>query len=1049
MTTEPDSDKQRPWKSKQSWMSGTASFLDGMSRSVILPYGPCLVNRLLTGEAHKLGLQDVGRVPLPYAMVVTAYLLGKGFGGTCASHFTISKENLPRIVARFSGMSISFYVVTVGWNIQSIAWLVLVRFVSAGLVGALCSITTEEEQHQHRCRLNSFQDVEEGLGDVGSKGKNIANESNSSLEFVSTIKIYLTSFAASILLGGLSYRHFLEGAAFQAITKKWQFSVSTIFLLALAIIVESMVRWFLHSISCHDAAPSHHHKEILYNNWGVSPVSSPSKGTFNRTQSANSDVFTPARQRFDSVGSVRARTSSHHMPVSRGRFETGDSDFFDCQSVLSDMEDLHDGDGENDVHTWKDALPAEVTNAIAEYRDRRVVYANGSPAHVPGGDSPDVVPSNYLTLCAGNKSKAEKMWQATQRWRREQNVWKIHRLPNLWFAEIKKAYPHFVHGYSKEGFPIIYEQPGKMNLKQMFREGAEVADMVRHYIFFLEYISNYICTSEEIRSKIGPTSLPHNSSSWGIMVVMDVKGAGLSVLSGDVLTYLKRAGDINNSHYPMSLKRAFAINSPFWLAGAWSSIKGILPDSVQVDLLSSHQYLAALRERIDDEQIPPEYGGSSPYKLGEHPFEKDLHDLVELANTTSPEENELDDADEMQTPIDKAPQDATYSFDYDRNSWQSDVDSSTIKDTAPHFATGDWRGSISMHSHTPGTRRRRAVSQDAGTSLKLGSSFVTDDVSDDDYRKKATAGLGGEGEVFIIVSCIRVFWMAAQGILETTIPLWILTPTEYGGLGYAPSRSAVALFDCMVVLLCAMRTKVSTLLSKHPNMAPLRSFRIAAGSQAVIILLLAILPKRVGPDQRTDSVFVMTVTIIFLACIALSSIFGHSSSSVLHQVASINFTKGEYTSNHLLSRWYGSSRLMSDCESGNLTHKISSIAEVLGVLVAGSIHAWSVSQDRPTPFDGTSCLFLSSLVSFFLYVCSFSLHLNVVGEFAVHPKEQHGGGNDRSDSGVRRCGSFLYEVVTVSVSDMASLFDEANWSTSAALGRQGSGCSSSTEANEL
>jgi hypothetical protein len=1057
-----NNETRRPWNSKQSLMRGAALFLDGMSRAVILPFGPCLLDRLVTGKIQqKLGLQDSGLVPFPYAMVVAAFLLGNGFGRVCASRVTIPRDMLPRTVARLCGIAISLYIVTLGSNLSSIWWVGMVRFITATLVGAVFYFTRVENPNEFRGRLNSFIDLEEATeDDVNTKNRRLVPNNKTSIDntdFISTIKVYLTSFAVSMLAAGLLYRHVAGYATFQALTQTRQFSFSYLFLVGVVVAVESILRWLFHRIACDDVFPPDMEKGILSSNWPVSPISATSKKGRNRTRSVNSESSLTARQIFDSDGTLRGRTSSHHTGATRGRFETGDSEFFDCNSVLSDMEDLHlayDDDDVNDLHDWNDGMPrdADNNNGIAEYRDRRVVFANGSPAHVPRGDSPGVVPSNYLRLCGDNTAKAEKMWKESQRWRREQNVWKIHRLPNVWFPQIKKAYPHFVHGYSREGFPIIYEQPGKMNLKQMFREGAHVEDMVRHYIFFLEYISNYICTSEEIRSKMGPNAPPHSSSSWGIIVVMDVKGAGLSVLSGDVLTYLKKAGDINNSHYPMTLKRAFAINSPFWLAGAWSSIKGIMPDSVQVDLLSSHQYLNALRQRIDDDQIPSEYGGSSPYKLGEHPFERELHDLVRIAaSEPSPDdEDEIDDFSNMQTPIEKTPREATYSFDYKRNSWQSNVDGTTILDTAPHFASGEWRGSISMKSPTPGTRRRRAVSHDAGTNLKLGSSFVSVDADEDDHRKKATMGLGGEGEVLIIVSFMHAIWMAAQGVLETTVPLWLLIPPEYGGLGYAPSRSGVALFDCTIVLLCAMRTKVSTILSNHPSMAPMRSFRIAVGSQAVLLLLLATSATHVAPNQRTDSVFVMAVTIIFLSCIVLSGIFGRSSSCVLLEVASINFAKSAYGSSNSSNGKYGLTRLLADSATGNLTQKIGFVAEVLGVMMVGPIYTWSVSQSRPTPFDGTSCLFLSALLSVFVYVCSFSLHLNVVGEFVVHPKDQHGSSNNHnSDSGLRRCGSFLYEVVSVSVSDMASLFDEANWSTSSALGLQGPSTLSTLEAQGI
>jgi hypothetical protein len=176
-------------------------------------------------------------------------------------------------------------------------------------------------------------------------------------------------------------------------------------------------------------------------------------------------------------------------------------------------------------------------------------------------------------------------------------------------------------------------------------------------------------------------------------------------------------------------------------------------------------------------------------------------------------------------------------------------------------------------------------------------------------------------------------------------------------------------------------------------------------------------------------VLVMAITIIFISCIVLSSMLGRASSTILHRIASDSLAQSENKPTNWFTSRHGMERLISDCESGKLTHKINFIAEIFGVIVMAPICYWSLAHERPAPFDGTCCLFLSSLVTLVLYVCSFSLHLNVVGDFSPHPR-----GDGCSDVHAKKCCSFLCEVVTVSVSDMASLFDEANWSLTPLLG---------------
>jgi hypothetical protein len=54
-------------------------------------------------------------------------------------------------------------------------------------------------------------------------------------------------------------------------------------------------------------------------------------------------------------------------------------------------------------------------------------------------------------------------------------------------------------------------------------------------------------------------------------------------------------------------------------------------------------------------------------------------------------------------------------------------------------------------------------------------------------------------------------------------------------------------------------------------------------------------------------------------------------------------------------------------------------------------------------------------------------YLNTFGEFAPHPKDTCG-------DAIRKCCSFLGGVVAVSAGDMASLFEEANWTSTPLFG---------------
>lgn len=284
--------------------------------------------------------------------------------------------------------------------------------------------------------------------------------------------------------------------------------------------------------------------------------------------------------------------------------------YFDCQSHQDFV-----GDGRSTVSGATAGLVAHYDVAR-----RCCLYDGEIPANVPAWTSAGIIPSNYVKMCHGNRKRAQKMWDATQQWRRDGRVWKIHTLSNLWYTRIKDAYPHCIHGFSKDGYPVIYEQPGKMKLKQLFREGCSISDMTRWYTFFMEYLSNCL------HAPNGNEETSNTEHTWGFVVVMDMRGAGISMLSSDVLSYLKQAGDINAAHYPLSMKQSFLVNAGSLVASVWSGVRKVLPESVHAEVFKSP---TSLLEYIDQDQIPPEYGGTSPYALGQHPDEVALRSLVE------------------------------------------------------------------------------------------------------------------------------------------------------------------------------------------------------------------------------------------------------------------------------------------------------------------------------------------------------------------------------------------------------------------------------------
>jgi hypothetical protein len=201
-------------------------------------------------------------------------------------------------------------------------------------------------------------------------------------------------------------------------------------------------------------------------------------------------------------------------------------------------------------------------------------------------------------------------------------------------------------------------------------------------------------------------------------------------------------------------------------------------------------------------------------------------------------------------------------------------------------------------------------------------------------------------------------------------------------------------------------------------------------------------PIFLSPLKRNDSVVVMTSTVILFASMALATMVGRTASKILHRIAAESFARRPRTQpkNGSAIRHFAMTRLFSECETGRFTALLNLVAEITGIFLVVPLWSLSISSERQAPFNGTCILFVSSLISFVLYVCSFALHLNSDGEFAPHPKDSC------TDTRWRRCLPFVCEVVAVSAGDMASLFEEANWSATPLLGRERSRTYSETSA---
>jgi len=167
--------------------------------------------------------------------------------------------------------------------------------------------------------------------------------------------------------------------------------------------------------------------------------------------------------------------------------------------------------------------------------------------------------------------------------------------PSEFFHIIKKYFPHYYCGRSKQGNMMYWEQCGEINPKKLKENGATVDIMVRHYIMMTEF-----CWTNLVPQKDSKT-----------VTVFDVSGVGLGDLKGDTLSFVKKSTALMQDHYPERAQIVVIVNAPSWFSFLYALLQPLINERTQkkVKIYSKSGSLRGLLEIADIEMIPKRLGG--------------------------------------------------------------------------------------------------------------------------------------------------------------------------------------------------------------------------------------------------------------------------------------------------------------------------------------------------------------------------------------------------------------------------------------------------------
>jgi hypothetical protein len=232
-----------------------------------------------------------------------------------------------------------------------------------------------------------------------------------------------------------------------------------------------------------------------------------------------------------------------------------------------------------------------------------------SPSRSERKAAPESIPFRFIRATKGDVAAAKMRWAETCQWRAEMGMDTILSKPHPKLQVIKENYPHYFHLRGKKNECCYYERPAKMNLPALKAAGVQMDKLLTHYALCCEYMWTEIEPSEEGKS----------------IYVIDLDGIGFRDFAGEVVDFVKRASAFTGAHYPERSGSIFVINVPSWFNVIWNVVKPMVDDvtkqKITIMKYGMEAITQALAEKIDIQNIPPEYGGRS-MPLGHSPEEK-------------------------------------------------------------------------------------------------------------------------------------------------------------------------------------------------------------------------------------------------------------------------------------------------------------------------------------------------------------------------------------------------------------------------------------------
>lgn len=253
-------------------------------------------------------------------------------------------------------------------------------------------------------------------------------------------------------------------------------------------------------------------------------------------------------------------------------------------------------------------------NVVAQSPKKQLPECNFSVLQKGDGheEDSDGIPGRFLRMQKGNRKKALKALKTSLDWREKYQVDTVLNRPNPYFDIGKAVQPAVFLGRDPKDHVIFIQRPGFMNHDLAAAADFEFDDLIRHYVYMLEYCWNIV----EPRPDQTMTS------------ILDLKNVSLKKTK-QMLSFLKKFLSLMSANYPQRSYKTLMINAPHWCSMMYAICSPLLRESTRAKIticFAGKRQEQLLAEHLG-EDYPKELLTGEPLKM-DMPIEQEMRQFV-------------------------------------------------------------------------------------------------------------------------------------------------------------------------------------------------------------------------------------------------------------------------------------------------------------------------------------------------------------------------------------------------------------------------------------